>query len=157
MLASAHPSPQPKRHVDRFSRLCTAHVRVLSGIWTPSNTRFPAHPTQHPNWHIDQFSRFCTTHSRLAVPIVYNACPFPPNCPFPRGMWTPSNIHDSLCPSKPTTPTEFRSVQPFLHSSPQSVPILYNRSSFLPQNFPFPWGIWTPSNTCYLGSTHQPN
>jgi len=28
VLPSAHPSPQPKRQIDRFSRFCTAHDRV---------------------------------------------------------------------------------------------------------------------------------
>ena len=30
---------------------------------------------------------------------------------------------------------------------------------FTPQNCPFPWGIWTPSNTWFLGPTrvHNPN
>jgi len=57
MLPSAHPSPKLKRHLDRFSRFCTAHGRVSSGmpghvlfpkkivpshgvIWTPFNTCF---------------------------------------------------------------------------------------------------------------------
>jgi len=29
MLPSAHQSPNPKRHLDRFSRFCTVHGRVL--------------------------------------------------------------------------------------------------------------------------------
>jgi len=60
----------------------------------------------------------------------------------------PHLIHDSLSPYEPTTQTEYRLVQPFLHSSPQrvlllqSVPILYNiiGRPFSPQNCPFPWG-----------------
>jgi len=28
MIATAHPSPQPKRHLDRFSRFCTDDRRV---------------------------------------------------------------------------------------------------------------------------------
>jgi len=34
-----------------------------------------------------------------------------------------------------------------LHSSSQSVPVLYNGPPLPPQNCPFPWGIWTPCNT----------
>jgi len=30
VLPSAHPIPQPKRQIDRFSRFCTVHVRVSS-------------------------------------------------------------------------------------------------------------------------------
>jgi len=57
VLPSAHPSPQSKRQIDRFSRFCTAHGKksysllynwrlfpqklpLLMGIWTPSNTLF---------------------------------------------------------------------------------------------------------------------
>jgi len=32
MLPSAHPTPQPKRHLDRFGYFCTAQHRMSSGI-----------------------------------------------------------------------------------------------------------------------------
>jgi len=68
MLPWAHSSPDPKRHLDRFSHFCTAHRRVCLylyfimaappsqnrpfswGIWTSSNTWFSG-PTQvlNPN------------------------------------------------------------------------------------------------------------
>jgi len=53
------------------------------------------------------------------VPILYftMGAPFPPKLPFLMG---------SSGPSKPTTRTASPSVQPFLHSSPQTVPIIYN-------------------------------
>jgi len=57
MLPSAHPSPQSKREIDRFSRSCTAHGRKslylqwavlfqkmplpMGGLDPPFNTRFP--------------------------------------------------------------------------------------------------------------------
>jgi len=57
VLHSAHPSPQPKLQIDRFSHFCTAHERSLYftrgcpfplqncsfplRIWTPCNTLFP--------------------------------------------------------------------------------------------------------------------
>jgi len=52
-----------------------------------------------------------------------------------------------------TTQTINRSVEPFLHMSRQKVPVLYA------QNCPFPWGIWTPSNTWFLWPiwAHHPN
>jgi len=51
LLPTAHPSPQTKRQIDRFSHFCTVHCRVSSGIspnncrvawriWNPSNTCF---------------------------------------------------------------------------------------------------------------------
>jgi len=65
MIPTAHPSPQPKRHPYRFSRLCIddrsvpllynetpiltqKFARSHGGIWTPSNTWFPA-PTEALN------------------------------------------------------------------------------------------------------------
>jgi len=73
---------------------------------------------------------FCTAHGRvssgtLATPGEYD--------------WT----HAFFAPPKSIMQMANRSVQPFLHSSRQ---ILYNRCPF-PQNCPFLWGIWTPSNT----------
>ena len=55
MVSSAHQNPQPKRHLDQFSRFGTTHLRMSlyftmgrtflpqiahsrEGIWTPSNT-----------------------------------------------------------------------------------------------------------------------
>jgi len=64
LLPSAHPSPQRKRQIDRFSRFCTAHGRkslyfTMGGLFpqncpfpwgSPSNTWFPR-PTRvlNPN------------------------------------------------------------------------------------------------------------
>jgi len=42
---------------------------------------------------------------------------------------------------------------PQFHSSRQRVSILYNGPLLLPQNCPFAWWIWTPSNTRFLGPT----
>ena len=57
--------------------------------------------------------------------------------PFPWG----------ICTTKMTS----WSVQLFLHRWPQSVPILYSRMPLPPQNCPLPWGMWTLSNTWFLG------
>jgi len=43
------------------------------------------------------------------------------------------------------------------HSSPQSVPILYNGPLLPPSKLPFPMGVWTPSNTWFLGPTRVLN
>jgi len=62
MIPWAHPSPQPKRHLDLFNRFCTDDCRVSlnftmgrpfppqncpfpRGIWSPFNTWFPG-PTR---------------------------------------------------------------------------------------------------------------
>jgi len=45
VLPSAHPSPEPKRQIDRFSRFCTAHGRkclyFTMGDPFPKNCPFP--------------------------------------------------------------------------------------------------------------------
>jgi len=54
--------------------------------------------------------------------------------------------HASLGPPKfvPQTETASRSVEVFLHSSQQKIPIIYNGPPPLPlQNCPCAWGIWT--------------
>jgi len=56
-----------------------------------------------------------------------------------------------LWPIESTTQTANRSVRPFLHSSRQKVPILYNRLP-IHQNCPFPWG-----NLGQLGNTIEPS
>jgi len=52
-----------------------------------------AYPRPQRKRHLDQFSRFCTAHGRMSVHYTLQwAAPFlPQNCPFSRGMWTPSN------------------------------------------------------------------
>ena len=66
-------------------------------------------------------------------------------------------IHASLAPPESNTQTTSRSVQLFLHSLRQTVSLIGLPLS--PQNCPFARGIWTPSNTCFLGLTpvHNPN
>jgi len=46
-----------------------------------------------------------------------------------------------------------------VYTSRQKVPILYNGLALSPQNCPFSWKIWTPSNTRLLVPTriHNPN
>jgi len=65
----------------------------------------------------------------------------------------------SLDPPDSTSKITSPSVQPLLHSSRQSVPILYNGPSLPPQKLPLCRGIWIPSNTCFIRPTqvHNPN
>jgi len=69
------------------------------------------------------------------------------------GTVAPPGKYDWTCASfgqpESTTQMANRSVQPFLHSSWQKVPIFDNGRPFSPK-FPFSWGIWTPSNSWFL-------
>jgi len=65
-------------------------------------------------------------------------------CPskLPLLVWIsgPHLTHGSLGPCQPISQTTCRSVQPFLHSSRQTVPILYNGRPFSPLTLPPPIG-----------------
>jgi len=71
-------------------------------------------------------------------------CPSPSKLPLPIGNVNPHLILDSLGPSEPITQTASRSVPPFLHSSLQSVPILYNGLPLFPSKLPLPMGALDP-------------
>jgi len=77
MLLLAHPAQFPKRHLDRFSRFCTAHGREFPYTlqWAapfplkivsshevsepPCNLWFLGPPSPQPKRHLDRFSRLC--------------------------------------------------------------------------------------------------
>ena len=69
LIHGSHPNPQPKRHLDRFSRFCTAHGRVslyftIGCAFLPQYYPFswgcrPIHASSQPKRHLDRFSRFC--------------------------------------------------------------------------------------------------
>ena len=89
--------------------------------------------------------------------MLYNGRPLSPKiAPSDEGIWTPSN-YDSLGHSEPTIQTASRSVEPFLHRWPQSVPILHNGTPLSPQNCSFQFGIWIPSYTWFPGPTRVLN
>jgi len=68
-------------------------------------------------------------------------------------QYAPHLIHASLGPPESKSQTASRSVQPFLCSSRQSVPILYNGPPFtLLKTVRFHGGSEFPSNTWFLGS-----
>ena len=64
VLPSAHPSPQPKRQIDRFSRFCTACHRKSQ--WA----------TLSPKWHHDRFNCFHTGDCRVSLHFTMGR-PFP--------------------------------------------------------------------------------
>jgi len=66
--------------------------------------------------------------------------PFPVKIfPFCGEVWIPIRLRGSLRPHA-TTETVSRSVQPFLHSSRQTVHIYFTMVIPFPKNCPFPWG-----------------
>ena len=79
----------------------------------------------------------------------------------PDNPWKlPLSLGGSAAPSNTwfrgsSTKTVCRSVQPFLHSTTYSVPLLY--FTFFPKNCPFPLGSGPLSNTWYLWPTRVIN
>ena len=105
-LSWTYPSPNPKRHLDRLSRFCTAHGRASlyftknclspqiapshGSIWTPSNTWFlrPIHANKLNGIFIVQTFLYS---SRQSVPAIYiGPPPSPLQLTFPWGSGTPS-------------------------------------------------------------------
>jgi len=56
----------------------------------------------------------------------------------------PHLTHDALGPCELITQTAPRSVQPWLHRWPQTVPILYSGSPVSPSTLPLPLGHLNP-------------
>ena len=104
------------------------------GIWTPIR----AH---NPNSISIGSAIFPQMTAECICTLQYNGTPLSPLkiAPSYGEIWTPSNTC-FLDPPKSITQTASWSVQPFVHSSWQSVSILYNGPPFPLQNCPFPWG-----------------
>jgi len=137
MLPWAHSSPQPKRYLDRFSRFCTAHGRVvalvgMAGHTLPHQSGF--FPCGYLDSHLitwfvsppDSASQTAPRsiqpflHSlRQAVLILYNGRPSTDHkkLHLPMGDLNAHLIHGVLGPSESTAQTASRSVEPFLQGS----------------------------------------
>ena len=107
-----------------------------------------AHPSPHPN----------------STSIISAIFARPPNMDgsavFARWrQCAPHITHGSSGSPKSSTETAPQSVQPFLHSSRQSVPIVYNGPLLSCSTLPLTMGSAPTSNTCFLESTrvHNPN
>jgi len=105
---------------------------------------------------IDRFSHFGTVHGRKSLHF-YNGRPFPKKIALTHWGSGPHLTHDSLGSSEPMTQTAFRSVQPFLHRWPQSVPILYNGTPLPPKIATSHGGSGPLSNTRFPGPTQVLN
>jgi len=82
------------------------------------------------------------------APLSHKIVPFP--CVY---TVHPHVTHDSQGPSEPITQTASRPLQPFMHRWPQSALIFYSGLPLSPSELSFSTGIWTPSNTWFLGPT----
>ena len=110
---------------------CAPHlIHVLVGPHESKSQT--ASRSVHPFLHSSQKNRYTLQRAASFCPLKF---------PLSMGDLDIHLIHGSLGQPKSLTQTGSRSVQLFLHSSSQSVPILYNGPTLPPQNFPFPRGM----------------
>jgi len=94
--------------------------------------------------------------SRQSVVWHVIACPFPSKLSlFTRGSVPPSNTW-FLGSTRLSVPNGISVRSAYLHSSRQTVPILYSEHLFS-LNCPSHRGIWAPSNTLYMISWAHPS
>jgi len=155
VLPSANPTPQPKRKIDRFSHFCAGHGCRWADWRHLVNTIELVHPSAYSSpqrkRQIDRCSRF----AQLTAENAYTLQWLPLSTRITLPMWDlDPHLTWFLWPKcEPTTQTAARSVQSLLHRWPQSDPVLNNGSPVSPENCQFPWGIWTPCNTWFIGPT----
>ena len=155
VLPSAHPSPQPKREIEWFSRFCTAHgrmclyftMRTLSlknapsrgGIGTPIYFMIAGgRPNPQSKLHHDRLSYFRTGDRRVSLYFTMGAI-FPQNCLFPRGIWTPRKTR-FLGPIRAHRPNGISISSAVFEQTTAIVSLYFTLGRpFPPQNCPFPW------------------
>ena len=128
-------------------RLIAILVPKLVAMATSFSTAVPlsnmipaAHPSPQPKQHLDRFSRIRTGDRRVSLYFTMGR-PFPPSkLPLPIGDLDLHLIHGSLVPPESSTQMASRSVQPFSHRGPQSVPILYSGTPLSPSQLLLPMG-----------------
>jgi len=155
LLPSVHQSPQPKQKIDRLSHFCTALRRVSSGTLTPPGeydwTCASFHPlestTQMADWSAQPF-----LHSwQQKIPIFYNWRLNPPKLTLPMGIWPPSNTWFLWPIQAHNSNGIWMGSTVFAQMTAEYPYTLQCDAPLPPQNCPFPWGIWTPSNNGSLG------
>jgi len=108
-----------------------------------------AHPSPNPKWDLDQFSVFAQLTAGSCYILQWSTL-FPLKiAPSHGGSEPPFNTW-FLGPIRALNPNRISIGSTILHNLRPSISILYNVTPFPPQNCPFPWGTWTPSNTCFF-------
>jgi len=111
-------------------------------------------------------SAFCTAHGRVSLYFIYlfiyfTLCHLSLSLTISpsHGDLNPYLIHGSVGPPESSPQTASRSVHRFCtaHHRVSLCPYILQWAAPSPQNCPFPWGIWIPSNTWFLGPTQVLN
>ena len=117
----------------------------------------------HPSPQVQTASTGSAVFKQLtaACPYIrYNGPPFPPqNCPLPYGMLTTSNRPTWFPgPTKVLNPNDISiGSAVFAQGTAECSYTLQWAAPFPRQNCLLSWGIWTPSNTWFLGHTRVLN
>ena len=103
-----------------------------------------AHLSPYPKWDLNPLSIFCTAHGRMSIYSTMGR-PFPlQNYQCKWGDLDPHRRHASLDPPNSASQMASWSFQPFLYSSWQRVPILYNGPPLSPSKLPIHMGDLDP-------------
>jgi len=129
VLPSAHPSPQPKRQIDEFSRFCTAHGRkclyFTMGDPYPQNCPFSlglrppsiswyleADRAHNPNWS-RSVQLFSPGDRRVSLYFTMGRTFSSSKLPLPMGGSGHSSNNGSLGPTESSSQIASWPVQPF--------------------------------------------
>ena len=113
-----------------------------------------AHNSPDPKQQLYRFSRCCTAHGRKSLYLIGH--PFALKAAPTYGGSGPHLIHGSETHPLSIPNGILINSTVFLHSSRRSPYTLQWAVPLPPQNCPFTWGIWTPSNIWFPGPTRSP-
>jgi len=145
VLPSAHPSPQPKRQVDRFSRFWAAHGSVVGytgATWQIRLNLCFIWPTRVHNINGKSISAAVSAQLRAESHLHWET--LAPKISPSHAASGPHLIHDSLAILSPQSKRHHDRFSYFL-SGDRRVSLYFTMGASFPKNCPFLWGIWTPS------------
>jgi len=118
----------------------------------------PSESTTQTASRSDSVQPFCTAYGRVSSGIPRHVLS-PKNCPITWGSLDTDLIHGAfLKPTRAHNQMASWLVQPFLHSSPRNIPILYNEP-YLSPKIVLPMGvsiIHAPAKPASVWTVHRP-
>jgi len=140
VIGRARACPFPYKFPLRFRRsgLCPKNCTFASGDLDPHPIHSFFGPPKSNEDEVQILNDISIGSAVFARYTLQRAVPFSLKFSIPIGYLNLHLIYGSLGPLKSSTQTRSRLVQPFLHSSRQSVPILYNGPPFPLSKLPLP-------------------
>jgi len=168
LLPSAHPSPQPKRQIDRFSRFCAAHGRkppyFTMGDPFSKNCPFSwgdlgphlIHDSSRHNPNCITIASAIFAQATVECPYTLHWAPlFPKIAPSHGGSWP--HLIRYLGPIRAHKPNGISISSAVFAQMTAECPYTLHWDAPFPQNCPFPWGIWSDPHLIHgsLGSAES--